>query len=172
VELYLNNVWRGNLSITGAAGLPPIEAAGNVLRPKTTVRLSMRVSPGLEANKVRDMMIQKLTENPPYNAKITAQFVNSGNGWCMKDLNENFLKGILKAGAEFFEGRETGFYGEGGSIPFLYELQKGFPDAQIVAMGLLGPKSNAHGPNESINLPYAEKLICSLSHIIASCASN
>lgn len=72
----MNNVWRGNLSITGAAGLPPIESAGNVLRPKTTVRCSMRVSPGKDAGEVRDIMIKKLTENPPYGAKITATVAN------------------------------------------------------------------------------------------------
>jgi len=74
-------------------------------------------------------MVKKLTENIPYGAKVTANAVNSGNGWCQKELNEEFHKAILQAGSDFFEGRETGFYGEGGSIPFLYELQKGFPES-------------------------------------------
>jgi acetylornithine deacetylase/succinyl-diaminopimelate desuccinylase-like protein len=57
----------------------------------------------------------------------------------------------------------------GGSIPFLSELDKMFPSTQIVAFGVLGPNSNAHGPNEMINLPYAKNLIKSLTHIIAQC---
>lgn len=111
-------------------------------------------------------MIKKLIENPPYNAKITPHVASVGNGWLMKDLKPQFKDAILKAGADFFNGSSTGFFGAGGSIPILNELQTGFPNAAIIAMGLLGPNSNAHGPNESINLPYAEKLICALTHIL------
>lgn len=44
-ELYLNNVWRASMSVTGQAGLPDMSVAGNVVRPATSVRLSIRLSP-------------------------------------------------------------------------------------------------------------------------------
>jgi acetylornithine deacetylase/succinyl-diaminopimelate desuccinylase-like protein len=88
----------------------------------------------------------------------------------MKDLGEGFEKDVIKAGFDFFEGKNTDFYGQGGSIPLLNELQTGFPEAQIIAMGVLGPHANEHGPNESLHLEYVEKLICALTHIVASSA--
>ena len=56
----------------------------------------------------------------------------------------------------------------GGSIPLLSELEKMYPNAQILALGLIGPKANAHAPNECINLAYAKRLTGSLSHLIAA----
>lgn len=116
-------------------------------------------------------MIDKLTKDVPYNAKVTIEGGHCGSGWSMKDLDGWLNDAISEAGATFFDGKPTGSYGEGGSIPFLNELGQKYPESQIVAFGLLGPNSNAHGPNESINLPYAKKLTCSLAHVIASCTN-
>lgn len=52
-ELYLNNTWRPNLSITGISGIPDIKKAGNVVRAATEVRLSMRLSPLSDATEIR-----------------------------------------------------------------------------------------------------------------------
>jgi len=81
-EMYLDNVWRPNLSITGAEGLPPIVAAGNVLRPQTTIRCSMRLCPTFDAKKANEIMEKKLSENVPYNAKVTLHGGHAGSGWC------------------------------------------------------------------------------------------
>ena len=70
-SMYLNKTWHPNLSITGADGLPPIATAGNVIRPKTSVRCSMRLPPTYDAKKANELMVKKLTENVPYNAKVT-----------------------------------------------------------------------------------------------------
>jgi acetylornithine deacetylase/succinyl-diaminopimelate desuccinylase-like protein len=171
VEMYLDNTWRPNLSITGADHLPPIAVAGNVLRPRTAVKVSLRLCPAMDAKKAEEILVEKLTKDVPYNAKVTIEGGHAGSGWSMRDLEKNLSDAIAEAGAAFFDGRSAGSYGEGGSIPFLNELGKKFPDSQIVAFGLLGPNSNAHGPNESINLKYAKKLTCSLAHVIASCGS-
>lgn len=79
---------------------------------------------------------------------------------------------MKKAGRDFFEGRDTGTYGMGGSIPFLAELDRMYPDTFIMALGLIGPSANAHAPNESINLTYAKKLTKALSHLIAEVAAK
>ena len=126
--MYLNNVWNPNLSVTGADGLPPIAQAGNVLRPSTEVRLSMRLSPITDAVKAGEIMTELLTKDPPYNAKITLHGGHTGSGWCQKILDPWLNEAIKESGKQFF-GKEGGSYGEGGSIPFLKELDKKFPDS-------------------------------------------
>ena len=69
--MYLNNVWRPNLAITGIDGIPSISMAGNVLIPYTSVRLSMRLPPNLEPNQALEIMKNKLTTNVPYNAQVS-----------------------------------------------------------------------------------------------------
>jgi len=169
--MYLGNTWEANLSITGADGLPEIAMAGNVVRASTGVRLSMRLPPAMDPAHAQAVMTKKLTENVPYGAKVTLGGGHAGSGWCMKELSPELHKAIKQAGAAFYNGKETGSYGMGGSIPFLSELGAMYPQTQIVAFGLLGPHSNAHGPNEMIHLDYAKRLTCALSHIIQSGAN-
>jgi len=122
----------------------------------------------MNPNEAAALIKKKLTENVPYNCKVTATGDHNGYGWCAKEYEGWLQAGIDKAGADFFGGKKTGSYGMGGSIPFLAELEKMYPQTQIVALGLIGPQSNAHAPDECINLTYAKKLTCSLSHIIGS----
>lgn len=166
-ELYLNKTWRPNLSITGADGLPPVAIAGNVLRPKTTVRCSMRLSPVFDAHKANELMAEKLSTNVPYNAKVTLKGGHAGSGWCQKKLEPWLEAGFEGAAQAFFDGLPVGSFGEGGSIPFLKELEKKYPETQIVAMGCCGPESNIHGPNEKLNLTYVRKIIKTLAHIVS-----
>ena len=95
-----------------------------------------------------------------------------GPGWCMKELSPQVGEAINQAGADFFDGKPTGSYGEGGSIPFLKELEGIYPDTQIIAMGVGGPESNAHAPNEMIHLPYTKKVTCALAHILSATAGQ
>jgi len=172
VAMYLANTWESNLSITGAGGLPDIAMAGNVVRASTSVRISMRLPPAMEPQAAKATIEKILTTDVPYNAKVTLTPVGAGSGWSMKVLSPALDKAIKEAGAAFYDGKETGSYGMGGSIPFLSELGTMYPESEIVAFGLLGPNSNAHGPNEMIHLGYAKKLTSSLAHIIQSVANK
>jgi len=116
-------------------------------------------------------MIEKLTKDVPYGAKVTISGGHCGNGWCMKELQPWLMKSIKESG-EMFYGKPSGSYAMGGSIPFLCELEKKYPKTQIVAFGVLGPGANAHGPNEMIHLPFTKKLTCSMAHIMQSVAEN
>jgi acetylornithine deacetylase/succinyl-diaminopimelate desuccinylase-like protein len=145
--------------------------AGNAVRSSTSVRISMRLSPIMNPQKAEAIMKEKLTTNVPYNAKVTLSAGHAGSGWCMKVLSEKLDTAIRSAGADFYDGKPTGSYGMGGSIPFLSELGEMYPDTEIVAFGVLGPDSNAHGPNEMLPLDYTKRLTCSLSHIIQSVAN-
>ena len=168
-QMYLNNVWRANLSITGADGLPEATKAGNVLRTSTSLRLSLRISPVFDCEKAIELLTEKLTKDVPFNAKVTIIGTNGGNGWCMKVLDKWLEDSIQEAAHAFFE-KPAGSYGDGGSIPFLKELGNKYPDTQIVALGVGGPYSNMHAPNEMLELTFAKKLTCSLSHILSGCA--
>lgn len=171
VEMYLDNVWRPNLAITGAGGLPNFKKAGNVIRASTTVRVSLRISPLMVSETAKEKLIEILTTDVPYNAKVTILGSNGGDGYCQKVL-EPWLQGAIeKAGQDFYD-KPAGTFGDGGSIPFLNELAKKYPDSQIVAFGVLGPYSNAHGPNEFLELDYAKKLTCSLSAILGVCGQR
>lgn len=128
VQMYLDNVWCPNMSITGADGLPPIAMAGNVVRASTGARVSMRLPPSMDPKKAEAIIREKLTENPPYGAQITISGGHAGSGWCMKELSPKLDKAIRDAGALFYDGKPTGSYGMGGSIPFLSELEKMFPE--------------------------------------------
>jgi len=160
------------MSITGADGLPPVGMAGNAVRSSTSVRISMRLPPSMDPKKAYQIIESKLTTDVPYGAKVTVKGGMNGAGWCMKEPSDWLMKSIKKHGADFWEGKETGSYGMGGSIPFLSELGKMYPQTEIIAFGVLGPNSNAHGPNEMIHLGYTKKLTCALAHIIQSVAMN
>ena len=166
-ELYLNKAWHPNLSITGADGLPPVAIAGNVCRPQTTVRCSMRLCPVFDAHKANEIMVEKLSKDVPYNAKVTLKGGHAGSGWQQRQLEPWLENGFAEAGKRYFGGLSVGTFGEGGSIPFLKELEKKYPETQIVALGVCGPESNIHGPNEKINLTYVRKIIKTLAYIIS-----
>jgi acetylornithine deacetylase/succinyl-diaminopimelate desuccinylase-like protein len=126
-EMYLENVWRANLSITGCDGLPPIAMAGNVVRSSTSARLSMRLSPIQSVDECIKIITDKVTKDVPYGAQVTVLRTNGGPGWCMKMPEPWLDQAIKQAGADFFDGKPTGSYGEGGSIPFLKELEGMYP---------------------------------------------
>ena len=171
-EMYLNNTWRPNLSITGASGLPDVAIAGNVVRASTKLKLSMRLPPSAKPDEAEAKLTEILTTNVPHNAKVTVKGGHAGQGWCMKAMDPWLNAVVKKSGSDFFDGKDTGTYGMGGSIPFLAELGNMYPSTNIMALGLIGPKANAHAPNECINLTYAKKLTKALSHLIAEVGAH
>lgn len=168
-EIYLNTNWRPSLAVTGAEGLPPIAKAGNVVRASTTLRVSIRLPPGVDSAVALEKATAILTKDPPYNAKVELLNAMGGDGWCMKDLTEKTQKALDDASNNFY-GAPCGLYGIGGSIPFLKVLGDKYPSTEILALGVLGPDSSAHAPNETIDLPYTKKFIGALSHILPSLA--
>jgi acetylornithine deacetylase/succinyl-diaminopimelate desuccinylase-like protein len=165
-ELMLNRTWRPALSITGAAGLPALENSGNVLRPMTAVRVSLRIPPGCDAAIAKARLKQLFEMDPPYGARIRFQATQTASGWAAPVVSPWLGKSLEAASMAFF-GKPPAYMGEGGSIPFMDMLGKRFPAAQYVITGVLGPNSNAHGPNEYLHLPTGKKLTCCIAHILA-----
>jgi len=165
-ELILNRSWRPALTITGADGLPDIQSAGNVMRPKTSVKLSMRLPPTCNAEVASEKLRTLLEENPPYHASISFTPDWAASGWMAPEIDPWLEEAIDKASIRFFD-KPAVHMGEGWSIPFMGMLGEKFPDAQFLITGVLGPGSNAHGPNEFLHIPMAKKLTACIASIIA-----
>lgn len=166
VEAILNRTWRPALSVTGAAGLPAISSAGNVLRPRTKLKLSMRVPPTIDADKAMARLATVLTDNPPNNANVTFEPDHAASGWNAPPTAPWLLKSLEKASQVSF-GRPAAWIGEGGTIPFMNMLGQFFPDAQFLITGVLGPQSNAHGPNEFLDIACATRLTEAVASVLA-----
>jgi acetylornithine deacetylase/succinyl-diaminopimelate desuccinylase-like protein len=165
-ELVLNRTWRPALSITGADGLPKLSDAGNVLRPKTAVKISLRVPPTMDATAATQRVKEILEADPPYGAKVTFQGEQAGNGWNAPALSP-WLAESLESASQTVFGKPAVFMGEGGSIPFMGMLGARYPKAQFLITGVLGPNSNAHGPNEFLHIPMGKGLTACVSQVLA-----
>ena len=161
----LARTWGAALAVTGADGLPPTAAAGNVLRPYTALKLSLRLPPTADSAAAAAELRDTLLADPPLGASVTVDGVDAADGWDAPDLAP-WLAGALQQATRARFGRSLQLYGEGGSIPFLPALTEMFPQAQFVVTGVLGPGSNAHGPNEFLHLAYAEKLTGCLAEVL------
>lgn len=170
-ELALNRWWRSTVTVVGAEGLPPAGSAGNVLRPSTTLRLSIRLPPTLPSDNVVQDIRDALTKDVPYNAKVTYN-ANVGAGWAAPPMAAWLEQAASNASKEFY-GKDAMIMGEGGSIPFMGMLGNMFPKAQFLIVGVLGPGSNAHGPNEFLHIDFSSKLTSCIASVLADhCASN
>ena len=161
----ISRTWRAALSVVGADGLPPTARAGNVLRPSTSLKLSLRTPPTADASAALDEMIERLTSKAPYGARVTVSHADSANGW-NAPATAPWLADALDAASGAAFGEPARHFGEGGSIPFMGMLGAAFPDAQFVVTGVLLPDSNAHGPNEYLHLPTARRLSTAVAHLL------
>ena len=165
VEGVLRRTWRPALSIVGSDGMPSTANAGNVLRPYTTLQLSMRIPPMVDPKKAVDAIEKILKDDIPYGASVELEFEEAAEGWNAPESKTWLLDAIEKASKKYFNEIPCTI-GEGGTIPFMAMLGKQFPEAQFVITGVLGPQSNAHGPNEFLHIPFAKNLTCCISSII------
>ena len=163
----LNRTWAPTLSVTGAEGLPELKNAGNVLRPYTAFHLSLRLPPLVAADQAVAELKQLLEDNAPYQAKVTFENMGSASGWNAPST-ENWFEQALNAASTAHFGASCGYIGQGGTIPLMNLLSQGFPKAQMMVCGVLGPKSNAHGPNEFLHIGYAKKLTAAVAQVIAA----
>lgn len=164
-EQLLARTWRATVSVVGADGLPPAGRAGNVLRPSTSLKLSVRVPPTTDVDAAIDELVTKLTADPPYGAKVEVSGAEGGPGWNAPPLAPWLEEALADASNHAF-GQPARLFGEGGSIPFMGMLGERFPDAQFVITGVLGPDANAHGPNEYLHVPTARKLTLAVGDLL------
>ncbi len=166
VEALLNRTWRPTLSVTGAEGLPALRDAGNVLRPYTAFKLSLRLPPLVDAAQAVQQLKALLEDNAPYQARVTFEGEGAASGWNAPATTPWFEQALQDASQAHF-GAGCGTIGQGGTIPLMNLLSQGFPTAQMMVCGVLGPRSNAHGPNEFLHLDYARRLTASVAQVMA-----
>ena len=165
VELLLNKTWRPALAITGAAGLPQPADGGNVLRPRTTLKLSLRLPPTCDAPRAANALKELLEKDPPYGAQVTYQG-GGATGWDAPPTQPWLIDAADRASKAYF-GRGAMYHGGGGAIPFMQMLGERFPQAQFLITGAMGPGSNAHGPNEFLDLPTGAKVTACVAQVLA-----
>ncbi|MCS7100750.1 MAG: M20 family metallopeptidase [Burkholderiaceae bacterium] len=165
VEGILARTWRPALSVTGADGLPALENAGNVLRPKTALKLSLRLPPTVDAQRASQRLRALLEADPPYHARVRFEPDWAASGWNAPATAPWLARAVEEASRAAF-GREAAWIGEGGTIPFMGMLGAQFPQAQFLITGVLGPQSNAHGPNEFLHIGYAKRLTAAVAAIL------
>jgi acetylornithine deacetylase/succinyl-diaminopimelate desuccinylase-like protein len=171
-EMILNRTWRPQLAVIGADGLPVPANAGATLLPSTALKLSLRLPPTLESDKAMTLMTKMLTEDPPYGAEVTwAPLLPNNTGWNAPELAPWLEDAVKRAGETAF-GQPMAFMGEGGTIPFMAMLGAKFPETQFVITGVLGPASNAHGPNEFLHIPTGKRVSETVALVLADHAAR
>jgi acetylornithine deacetylase/succinyl-diaminopimelate desuccinylase-like protein len=169
VELVLNNTWRPTLSVTGLSGAPPVTSAGNTLRPSTAAKLSIRLPPTLDGAFAETTIKTRLESDPPYGARVRFASDGAQQGWAAPPV-EPALAAAFASASELYFDRGVRYMGMGGTIPFLKMLGDRFPNAQFMVTGVLGPHSNAHGPNEFLDIATGKRVTACVAHVLEAYA--
>jgi acetylornithine deacetylase/succinyl-diaminopimelate desuccinylase-like protein len=170
-EALLNRTWRPALSVIGGDGLPSSANAGNVLRPQTSLKLSLRLPPPIDGGHASQHLKRLLEADPPYGANVHFDEESGATGWNAPPT-QAWLGSAIDEASSLFYDRPAAAMGEGGTIPFMAMLGKHFPEAQFLITGVLGPHANAHGPNEFLHVPYAKKLTACVAFVLAAHAGE
>jgi acetylornithine deacetylase/succinyl-diaminopimelate desuccinylase-like protein len=170
-EALLNRTWRPALSVIGADGLPAIADAGNVLRPGTSLKVSLRLPPLVDGHAATQELKALLESDPPHGASVRFEPDQGATGWSAPPAAP-WLSEALERASQACYGKPAAAMGEGGTIPFMAMLGEQFPAAQFLITGVLGPHSNAHGPNEFLHIPYATRLTACVAHVLAAHAAR
>jgi acetylornithine deacetylase/succinyl-diaminopimelate desuccinylase-like protein len=170
-EIILEKTWRPQLAVTAMDGYPLPANGGNVLLPYSTAKLSLRLPPTLNAEAARTALKIALEKDPPYDATVEFDVPRGDDGWNAPTLAP-WLEASLNKASQAAFGKPVAYQGEGGSIPFMAMLGRSFPKTQFVVTGVLGPHSNAHGPNEFLHIPFAKKLSAAIAQLLADHAAR
>jgi acetylornithine deacetylase/succinyl-diaminopimelate desuccinylase-like protein len=169
--LLENSTWKPTLTVTGIDGLPNVSNAGNVLAPRLSVKLSFRLPPTADAERAATAIRRTLESDPPYGARIAFTSGANSVGWNAPALDP-WLERAAREASDRYYGRELMAMGVGGTIPFMAMLGERFPGTQFLVTGVLGPHSNAHGPNEFLHIDYAKRLTAAVAHVLAAHAAR
>ena len=164
-ELLLNNTWRPTMSVTGAEGLPALVDAGNVQLPFNTLKLSFRLPPTCDADEAAAVVTEALMADTPPLTTVSFEADSTMAGWNAPPVAEWLEASMNKASQAFF-GKPSMYMGTGGTIPFMGMLGEKFPEAQFLITGLLGPNSNAHGPNEFLHIETGKRLTSCVAQVL------
>jgi acetylornithine deacetylase/succinyl-diaminopimelate desuccinylase-like protein len=169
--LLENSTWKPTLTVTGIDGLPNVGNAGNVLAPRLSAKLSFRLPPTAAADRATEAIRDALEKDPPHGARVRFADGSANIGWNAPPLEPWLERAVMESSRTFF-GAEGMSMGVGGTIPFMAMLGERFPTTQFLVTGVLGPHSNAHGPNEFLNIDYAKRLTACVAFVLAQHAAR
>lgn len=133
----------------------PVEGSFNVLADSTRFRISLRTAPTQRPEEAQEALADFLRSHAPLGAQVEVSYGENGMGWAM-DPDSRVVQDAEESMRQAF-GCDPVNKGEGGSIPFIPELKRLFPRAQVLVTGPEDPQANAHSPNESISLYGLER---------------
>ena len=167
----VNETWRPALEVIGVDGLPPVADAGNVFRSRLSVKLSLRLPPTADVHAVGDELTAVLEADPPFGATVQLQPGARGPGWESPAFEPWLAAATAQASLAHF-GAPVASCGVGGTIPFMGMLGEHLPDAQFLLVGVLGPESNAHGPDEFLHLPTVRRVTSCVADVLRAHAER
>lgn len=170
-DLVAANTWGPSLGVVGLGGAPGISDAGNTLRPFTSAKLVFRLPPSLDAESASQRIKALLENDPPPGAEVRFELDPAHTGWHAPPTAAWLRESVDNASRDFF-GQPALTMGTGGTIPFMKMLGDRYPDVQFVVTGVLGPGSNAHGPNEFLDIATGKRVTACMARILADHASR
>ena len=170
-QLVLANAWGPSLEVVGLDGAPPVAEAGNTLRPATAAKLVFRLPPTLDAAAAAARIKATLERDPPHNAEVEFAAEPSHRGWHAPPLAP-WLETALREASEQHFNAPLRTMGTGGTIPFMQMLGERFGQVQFVVTGVLGPESNAHGPNEFLHIATGKRVTACVAHALHALAAG
>ena len=170
-QLLLRNTWYPSLATVGIGGAPDPDGAGNTLRPNTSAKLVFRLPPDVNAKDAAAALQDEFENNPPYDATVSFDVDASESGWSASKLSDSLLESLNKASLTSF-GQPMRQMGCGGTIPFMAMLGRQFPNCEFIVTGVLGPHSNAHGPNEFLDIQTGKNVTLSIAAVLSDVAQS
>jgi len=164
-DALLASTWEPSLAVVGFDGAPSIADAGNTLRPSTSAKLVFRLPPTLDAPSAAQAIKSALESDPPYGARVSFEAETPQTGWQAPQEAQWLSDALQETGAKHF-GKPVMHMGMGGTIPFMKMLGDAYPQTQFVVTGVLGPLSNAHGPNEFLHINTAKRLTACVADVL------
>lgn len=170
-DALLANTWLPSLATVGLSGAPEVSNAGNTLRPATLAKLAFRLPPTLDAREAAARLKAELERDPPEGAVVRFEIEAAESGWSAPPLEPWLAKSAERASQRSF-GAPAMYMGCGGTIPFMGMLGNKFPGVQFLVTGVLGPNSNAHGPNEFLHIDTGKKITACVADVLADHAAR
>ena len=162
-ESLLKHNWGApSVTVIGLDG-PRVETSSNTAQPSMQARISLRLAPNEDPSEGLALLRKHLEDNAPWGAKIEFGHSEQGPGYFAK---QGWGSALAHEAFSAIWPNKSVEIGIGGSIPFIAEFAKAFPEAQILVTGVEEPDSRAHSPNESQHLPTLRRAIAAQSLIL------
>jgi acetylornithine deacetylase/succinyl-diaminopimelate desuccinylase-like protein len=146
----LERLWlRPHATIIGLDA-QPVAGSSNTIPASARARLSVRLGPGQDPVRARELLCQWLSANAPWGLATEVTPGAAGNAFAADPEHPASAAGARALGAAY--GSPAVFTGLGGSIPFVAPFVEAFGGVPALLTGVEDPDTRAHGIDESLHL--------------------